>query len=192
VRFSLKWILAATVYVAIAAAAFGRGTWYYADGLWALTLLAVVYAIAVAAFASGKRRAMAATFVVGCACFLLCVTFGSDAVPTARLLVASGLGQTEQPAFNPPQPQPSISPAPAAVWNNGYYAPTVQLALPSPPSAPSATVVAVSPAYRSAPSVDLSVYLRAANAVATLAFGLMGSLVGLMAFRASAKGDGRE
>ncbi len=36
---------------------------------------------------------------------------------------------------------------------------------------------------------DFSIYIRAANAVATLAFGLMGSLVGLMAFRASAVED---
>ena len=39
-RFSLKWILAGMVYVAIAAAAFGRGQWYYADAVWALLTLA--------------------------------------------------------------------------------------------------------------------------------------------------------
>jgi hypothetical protein len=96
VRFSLKWILAGMLYVAIAAAAFGTGKWHFADLLWTMTLFAAVYAIALAVFASGKRRAMAATFVVGCACFLFCVTFGGDAVPTARLLVASGIGQIDQ------------------------------------------------------------------------------------------------
>lgn len=33
-RFSLRWILAATTYVAIAAAAFTQTDWIYADILW--------------------------------------------------------------------------------------------------------------------------------------------------------------
>ena len=40
-RFSLKWILAAMVYAAIAAAAFSQETWVYADLLCGATLLAL-------------------------------------------------------------------------------------------------------------------------------------------------------
>jgi hypothetical protein len=70
VRFSLKWILAAMVYVAIAAAALGTGKWHFADVLWILTLLAVGYAILVAAFATGRRRVLSAGFAVLSVCFV--------------------------------------------------------------------------------------------------------------------------
>jgi hypothetical protein len=203
-RFSLKWILGGTVYVAIAAAAFGTGKWYFADALWTIGWLAVVYAIAVAMFAAGKRRAMAATFVVGCACFLLSLMLGGEAVPTERLLVASGVGQsgpgnwmanppaitgqmysyvTVQPSVTSPQPTPAGS----STWN--LVAPAYSAGTISTPStlpvAPVATPAPIGP-------VDFSVYLRAAIAVATLAFGLMGSLVGLMAYRGAAVEGGRE
>jgi hypothetical protein len=154
VRFSLKWILAGMVYVAIAAAAFGTGKWYFGDALWALTLLVVVYAILGVVISRGRRLG-ALGFVVGAAVFGLCLTYGSDSVPTVRLLVAAGIEPTlppvELPYSRPIMPGVAVAPAPIRV-------------------------------------IDFPAYLRAANAVATMAFGLMGSLVGLMAFRASAKG----
>jgi hypothetical protein len=58
-RFSLKWILAAAVYVAIAAAAFSQPSWVYADVLWAMSLLAIVFA-GVMVFAARDKARMAA------------------------------------------------------------------------------------------------------------------------------------
>jgi hypothetical protein len=140
-RFSLKWILAGTVYVALAAAAFGTGKWYFAEVLWALTLLAVVYAIVAVAYFRRRRQAAALGFAVASACFLLCLMRGAAYEAAWRLVVACG-----------------AEPIVLANTTSGY------------------------------PVIDedsLSVYIRAACAVATLAFGLMGSLVGLLAFRAA-------
>ena len=104
-RFSITWLLVGTAYAAVAAAALSTGAWYYADALWALTLLAVVYASAIAMFASGKRRATAATFVLAAICFLLCLTFGSsDSVPTARLLIAFRISVESEPEAAVPTP----------------------------------------------------------------------------------------
>src|SRR5262245_24174438 len=97
-RFSLKWILVGVAYVAVAAAAFSQTTWVYADVLWAASLLAVVYAALIAAFARGRRQAAAVGFVVASACFLLCVWLtNGNGVPTTRLLVAAGVGQSNAP-----------------------------------------------------------------------------------------------
>lgn len=67
-RFSLKRILAGTVYVAIAAAAFSQTTWVYADVLWATSLLAVAYVATLATFArgggGGTRRATVRVFAL--------------------------------------------------------------------------------------------------------------------------------
>jgi hypothetical protein len=168
-RLSLKWILAGMVYVAVAAAAFWTGEWYFADALSVMTMFALMYAIAVAMFDGGKGRAMAVTFCVGCACFLLWLTLGGDGVPVQRLLVASRVGQTA-PAANAADDEVK---ALTALYDQGRT-----------------TLDQVAAAKRRqqelklrADSEALAVYLRAANAVATMAFGLMGSLVGLLAFR---------
>jgi hypothetical protein len=102
VRFSLKWILAGTVYVAIAAAAFGREAWYYSDAVWAMTFLTIVWAILVAIFGSGRRRIAAAGFAVASVGFALCATFNVEGVPTARILEAAG-----------------VQPSGRVVWNTG-------------------------------------------------------------------------
>jgi hypothetical protein len=100
VRFSLKWILAGMVYVAIAAAAFARGEWYFADMLWTLTMLAAVYSILIATFASGRRRIIAAGFLVAAAVFLGCMAFVDvNQLPTARLLMA--VGGASEDGLNP-------------------------------------------------------------------------------------------
>ena len=54
-RFSLKWILAAMVYAAIAAAAFSQESWVYADILCAVSLLALGYAVMLVIYARGER-----------------------------------------------------------------------------------------------------------------------------------------
>jgi hypothetical protein len=189
-RFSLKWILAATVYVAIAAAAFGTGDWYFADALWALTLLAVVYAVLITAFASGRRRVAAAGFVVASVCFALCVAFGGDTVPTTRLLIATGVGSIVQPtviaAPNSPRPSPNLnlrysepmSAGQSPSFSSTLGAPTVVSPSANAPSINAdalkttgtftlRSMVVAYPAPMAA--VDFASYVRAAFAVATLA-----------------------
>jgi hypothetical protein len=87
----MKWALAAMAYVAVAAAAFSRQTWVFADLLWAASLLAVVFAALVAGFDRGRRQIAAAGFVVASGCFLLCMALDQNAVPTNRLLAAAGI-----------------------------------------------------------------------------------------------------
>jgi hypothetical protein len=142
------------------AAAFGTGKWYFADALWALTLLALVYVPTTAIFCQGRRRVLATSFLLASLFFVFCATFGSDALPTPRIIGAAGVGRNDSP-------QPF---APT------YFAPQVWDMRVPPPDL--------------TPHTDISVYVRAANAVATLAFGLLGSLVGLMAFSSSTKESG--
>jgi hypothetical protein len=174
VRFSLKWILAGMAYAAIAAAAFARGEWWYADALCVLTLLAFVYAVLVTAFARGRRQIAAAGFVVGCVCLVLGIVFGGNCVPTERWLIASGVGQkapttTSLEAANVEVQLLTVRFQQArSTWDQVLAAKSRQQEL-----------------QLQAVSIALAVYRRAANAVATLGFGLMGSLMGLMAFRAA-------
>src|SRR3954471_22759042 len=64
-RFSLKWILAVTVYVAIAAMAFGQPGHLAADSLWCIAILSNVYAATLAICTLGRRKATALGFVAG-------------------------------------------------------------------------------------------------------------------------------
>ncbi|HEX6960736.1 MAG TPA: hypothetical protein VF175_02635 [Lacipirellula sp.] len=182
-RFSLKWILAAAVYVAVAAAAFSQPSWVYADILWAISLLAIVFAGLVTFVGSSKARLAAGGFLLASACFLVYVTaaalIGNNATPMTRLLVAAG--------YEPFQPGPY------------YYTPTATVQPAAPiaaapiPADPSATLslsfappaVAASP-IPAAPIVDFAQYVRAANAVGMIGFGLLGMLMGALALRAVA------
>ncbi len=153
-RFSLKWLLAGMVYVAIAAAAFSfaEKTWIYCDVLWGLTLLILVYSGVVVLCASGRRRATAAGFLFACILYLgiLAVTEGK----TTGGMILNAVGVRAE-----------LNAAPV-LMGSYYYRP-----IPAPP-------------VRGMSQGNFNRLVRAANAVATLAFGLMGSLAGLMAFRA--------
>ena len=87
-RYSMKWILAAMVYVAIAAAAFSQPGWVYADLLWAATFLAFSYAIIVAWLVPGVARARAGGFVIVAACFVASLHLSPVDVPARRVLEA--------------------------------------------------------------------------------------------------------
>jgi hypothetical protein len=180
VRFSLKWILAGTLYVAIAAAAFGTAKWYFADVLWALTVLTFVYAIGIVSFAKGKQRAMAWTLVVGCVCYLACLVFAKGPSPTTRLMNAAGFDSKHGPTTVIKEPIPPGTSSPA------FPAFATNVAVTSDSTGQQYL------SYNVQKQIDFNDYVRAANAVATLAFGLMGSLVGLMAFQASAVEDGQD
>ena len=61
-RLSLKWALAATAYVALAAAAIWQRSDLYAHTLWAIVIVTLCYAIALTVIARGESRAMACGF----------------------------------------------------------------------------------------------------------------------------------
>jgi hypothetical protein len=63
-RFSIKWLLGATAYVALVAAAIGSDSTLLADAAWAATFFAFTYAVVVASVSKGKRRALAIGFIV--------------------------------------------------------------------------------------------------------------------------------
>lgn len=182
VRFSLKWILAAMVYAAIAAAAFSQESWVYADLLCAASLLALGYAVLLTIYARGQRQAAAAGFAVLMVLLAACILLAPQSVPTLRIVLATGVGQT------PILPTPS-TPAPAT-WTAGGTFSGGTLSLRQSPNLPasiapgSAWAVATTPTVYSpaAAQLDITHKLRAANAVATMTLGLVGALLGLLAY----------
>ena len=84
-RYSMRWILAAMVYVAIAAAAFSQESWVYADLLWLVTFVAIIYAGLLICTARESRRVCAIGFIFGAAAFLTCLQFAPGSLPTVRL-----------------------------------------------------------------------------------------------------------
>jgi hypothetical protein len=223
-RFSLKWILAGMVYVAIAAAAFSQRTWAYGDILWAVTFLAIVYGGTLAIFARGRRQVAAGAFLIASLGFVLCVAFGGETVPTTRLLAVTGIGASIQSTpsvayFNPYQPAYStatlqIAPTPStppvipitpgpmtgpadpadpfasdadpSAAQSDSSTPTTPINLSYNPPAVTASPVQPTATYTFTSGVDYNIYIRAANAVATLLFGLIGAMLGILAYRSVA------
>jgi hypothetical protein len=183
-QFSLKWILVAVVYVAVAAAAFSQQSWVYADLLWAASLLSIVFAALLAFMGRGKGRVAAAGFLLAGLAYVACVAFGrftgSDVVPTKRWLVAAGFSffpsiansAIATPAYGPVATGTlTLQSVPAA----SFYAPSTST-LPTPTTI---TTIAAPPTVLA----DFGMYVRAANAVSMMLFGGLGALVGLFAFK---------
>jgi hypothetical protein len=182
-RFSLKWMLLAMVYAAVAAAAFSQRAWFYNDVLWAVLMAAFGYALLVVAYARGERQARAAGFAVLAACFLACLYLVPDSMPTRNLVYAIAAPFDEVAQVQYAYASPAVAPMPASPVG--------------PPGAPSYTPYA--PPVATAPMMaapitigysgsGVSGYyfkLRAANAVATLGAGLIGCVLGAAAYRAS-------
>ncbi len=214
-RFSIRWILGGMAYVAVAAAAFSRQTWVFADALWAASMLAVVFAALLAVFARGRRQMAAAGFVVASACYLLCLQFGDDAVPTARLLAAAGINANAQIAASYPKTTYSAPPqivrrrmpvmetkmTDAGPTTTTRYvdevvtvaSPTAQGVPTSPTPVAAAGYYAPTPVY--APPLTVANWMasprsdlflsRAGNAVGMMGFGLLGCVVGVVAHKAA-------
>jgi hypothetical protein len=84
-RFSMKWLLAAMVYVALVAAAFTRAGSWWADGLWLVSFLAIVYSCGVVIYAEGARRARAGGFLIGAIALLIARLLGPGSTPVGRI-----------------------------------------------------------------------------------------------------------
>jgi hypothetical protein len=180
-RFSLKWILAAMVYAAIAAAAFSQETWVYADLLCGAALLALGYAILLIIYARGPRQAAAAGFAV---CVILLATsmlVAPESVPALRVVTATGLAEMPILPTTPPGFATGNLQASGAWWSAGPAIPSSQFQ-----SSPNATlsIVTASPVPVAAtPTFDITLKLRAANTIAVMLVGLFGCLLGLAAYR---------
>jgi hypothetical protein len=190
-RFSIKWLLLGTAYVAVAAAAFARGHWSYADILGAANFFAVTYALTLALFARGRRQVAAAGFAIASLLLLACLYLAPQAMPTSRLLAALPV-QAPQNALAYPTPvatPPTIvsnTVTGTTVWPSapaGSYGPYA----PPPSYAASGTLVA---SFAGPPPIvpvidaeNLAVRTRAANAAAMMLAGLVGGILGMAAFR---------
>ena len=161
-RYSMKWILAAMVYVAIAAAAFSQESWVYADLLWLATFIAVCNNVMLAIVSRDSQRWRAVGFAVFATCFLTCLHFAPDSVPTPRIVNACFLEKKEAPAK-----QMTV-----AIDSGSQYGYAIPIPVSAVPGLPSYSVVP-----------DHIVRCgRAANAVATMLCGLVGCLLGSLAY----------
>jgi len=144
-RFSLKWVLAVMLYVAVAAAAIGQPKWLYPDVMWSVTILANAYAAAVAVCGHGARRAAGTAFVVASIVFAALVLLSVD-LP----------GHSSHVGFYP--------------VDNIFVG------------------CGIDPYVNDGNTI---LRLRTAYAIASLVFGVLGALVGLVAFRAADRSDER-
>ena len=183
-RFSLKWVLVAFAYVALAAAAFSQDSWVYADLLWAASLLAVVFTALLAFMGRGNGRVAAAGFVLASLAYVACVAFdqfsGSEVVPTKRWLMAAGYDPSVVTAYPMAYGAPGQS-SQSLQWTSSLSAAAYG---PPPTNSPSTLALAGTPIPVAPPPplADFGIYVRAANAVGMMLFGGLGGLVGLLAF----------
>lgn len=176
IRFSMKWLLAAMVYAALAAMAFSQTGWAWADLLWLASFLAVCYAATLAFIARGERQGRAVGFFTASLALLVAIQSAPDAVPIGRIVEA-------------------LSPAPTITFPPQIYS--------SPPSGQTARFTQTFPAYSSPvgvqgtlmvapyapalppalPNSNIVLRTRAANAVGAMLAGLAGSVLGALAYR---------
>ena len=158
-RYSMKWILAAMVYVAIAAVAFSQGAWAYGDVLWLATFIAVCYAAMLACFVPGAGRTRTGGFVIAAVFFLACLQFSPGSVPTTRIVKAVFRADTQQTTGD-------------LVLGRSDFGPMAAIGMPQDPYSPRAM----------AARRDLTNVHRTANAAATMLSGLVGCLLGSLAY----------
>lgn len=187
-RFSLKWLLFVMLYAAIAAAAFSHGHWAYADILWTASFIAFGYALLLVCVERGPRQAGALGFVIFFACYLLCLFFAPDGLPTTRLLVAMGAAGDESlvapsPQFAAPSPwQLRMNPSAPSGGNLQLQSGTLMYStgVATVTAAPY-NPAAVGKSYIAGLSFPLK--LRSANAVGAMIAGLIGCLLAAVASR---------
>jgi hypothetical protein len=184
-RFSLKWMLLAMVYAAIAAAAFTQRNWLYADLLWAVLMASVGYAVLLIIYARGERQARAAGFVVLAAGFLACLYLAPNAMPTHHLAGALPAPADEVSQVQYAYASPAITPLPASPPPSTYpspYAPAIPPSIQPPLVAAPITIAYTGPVY-------FVFRFSAANAVAALSAGLVGCALGAVAYRQATSSD---
>jgi hypothetical protein len=185
-RFSLKWLLFVMVYAAVAAAAFSHGHWAYADILWTASFVAFGYALLLVCVERGPRQSGALGFVIFFACYLLCLFFAPDGLPTSRLLVALGaVGEEPLAIPSPAVPTPwqlRVNQPPPSGGNLQLQSGTFMYstgvatitAAPANPAAVGKSYIA---------GLNFQIKLRSANAVGAMIAGFIGCLAAAVASR---------
>jgi hypothetical protein len=143
-RFSLRWLMTATAYVALIIAAIAGQSYVLADVAWAISLLALCLAILIVCFARKQRQVLATGFVLLASVHIVGQFLVPSRLPAMRLLSAVGYNVASSGDIYEPDPA-----------NPGAYR----------------GVVWIVPA------------IRTANAVGVLAAGLVGCLIGHLAYR---------
>jgi hypothetical protein len=153
-RFSLKWLLGATAYVALVAGAVASGKGIFADSVWAVSFLALTYAAVTACNPGSERQAAAIGFTIVATAHVIGLWFVADRLPAAHFFTMLGYsvspdGELYVAVFQPMENQPS------------------QLT------------------YRAVP-VGIAI-VRTANAIVTLLAGLVGCMIGALAYRRASR-----
>jgi hypothetical protein len=184
IRFSLKWLLAATVYVALAAAALTQSHWAWADALWLVSFVAVCYAAALAINAREVRQARAIGFLIGSVLFATVNHFSNDGGPIARLVMPNQ--STAYPVLHSYGPPPGYFPpmiASGTFSATPVTSPTTgTLSVTTTPRGvqPPAPMPYIPPAIS---TVDWEARLRAANAIGVVVAGAIGVVLSAIAYR---------
>jgi hypothetical protein len=91
-RFSLKWLLGVTAYVALVAGAIGSGKGVFADGVWAVSFLLLTYAAVIACNPHSERQAAAMGFTIVAAAHVVGMYVVADRLPASHFFSALGYG----------------------------------------------------------------------------------------------------
>jgi hypothetical protein len=199
-RFTIKWLLAGTLYAALAAAAWSQAHWSYAALLWVATFFAVTYALTAAICVRGRRQAAAVGFAVASVMLAVCLHFAPESLPIGRLVAAAAPPPATPSA--PYFPQPAVTAPRTVSYQVATIAPdgkpvyetrtrVVQVATPGLTA--TGPAVAPTPILPYAPAFDMEGAMartRAANAVATMLAGLVGSMLGVVAHRRARSMEG--
>jgi hypothetical protein len=187
-RFSMKWLLAGMVYVALVAAALSQPGWAWADALWVVSFLAVCYAGLLAIYTVGARRARTVGFLTASLAMVAAMHFAPQSVPVGRIVEALAPAPslpTIQPRVVYPAPAYS-APTPTAPGNSsGWVVP-----VPYPQGMVSTSGgVSTGGYYNPLPVLNLQTYrYRAGSALAVMLAGVAGGVLGAVAYR---QGRGR-
>jgi len=163
-RFSLKWALALTAYVAFAAAALSAPNYGFAVTLWSASLLAACYALLTALASTGRRRIIAAGFAL-------------TAMMAIGFLVLLMLVRARAPWYAIFVDEAKIGQPLQTIQN--YQMVIRQLSANSSAPGYSTNLERLETGYAQA------LRLHAANAISVMAAGLIGAMLGLLAFRRS-------
>ena len=118
-----------------------------------------------------------------------CLLMAPQSVPSYRILSAAGVGQTPitpMPAGPSPQALTWTPAAPAtSSVTGGPNAATSAYPLYAPSTANARVTLIAPPAFAPQPVImpDITFKLRAFNAIATMIIGLLGCLLGVLAYR---------
>jgi hypothetical protein len=154
-RFSLRWLLFATAFVALVAGAIVSRSTFMADIVWLLTFTTFCYAVVTACFGKGTRRAMALGFALFAAGHFGSLFALESRIPTSRLFRLAGYRVSDEMLY-------------------------------SPEFVETRTIDGKSTPHSRRQRIESgTAVVRTANAVVTLAAGLIGCGIGALAYRHS-------